>query len=195
MPWLLHLGLNNAAVAALLAVPALVASRWGRRPALAHALWLLVLVKLVTPSFVPLRILPPAATAEPPAIAAAPQAPPAATTDSRIVFKPKSAAPARQPDLYDLLPPEVKMVLPPRPEEPLAQDDSFVEEEEFPPPSKANELEAPPAAPSPRPNAAFNTANMLSAVWLAGTAVWLGLALLRVRRFGVLLRNAEAAPP
>src|SRR5581483_8670371 len=48
METLVQLGLNNALVAALLAIPATLATLL-RRPALAHGLWLLVLVKLLTP--------------------------------------------------------------------------------------------------------------------------------------------------
>jgi beta-lactamase regulating signal transducer with metallopeptidase domain len=48
---LFRLGLNNAAWATGLAIVAAVGSRvWRSRPALAHALWLLVLLKLATPS-------------------------------------------------------------------------------------------------------------------------------------------------
>ena len=54
----LRLLLTNAATAAVVAAVALVASRFVRRPALAHALWLLALVKLVTPPLVPLPLLP-----------------------------------------------------------------------------------------------------------------------------------------
>ena len=51
MDALLHAALNNAAWAAALALAAAAGARiWRRRPALAHALWLLVLLKLVTPS-------------------------------------------------------------------------------------------------------------------------------------------------
>ena len=46
---LLEIGLANAVMALLLAVPAACAHRFSRRPALVHSLWLLVLVKLVTP--------------------------------------------------------------------------------------------------------------------------------------------------
>lgn len=47
---LLRAAIVNAALALLLAVPAALASRFlRRRPAVAHALWLLVLLKLVTP--------------------------------------------------------------------------------------------------------------------------------------------------
>ena len=54
----LRLVLTNAAAAALVACLALVVSRLVRRPALAHALWLLALVKLVTPPILPLPLLP-----------------------------------------------------------------------------------------------------------------------------------------
>jgi len=65
---LLHIGLSNAAVAAVLALAlALAKPLWRRRPALAHCLWLLVLVKLVTPSFLAVPMpWPEPAPAEPP---------------------------------------------------------------------------------------------------------------------------------
>src|SRR5262245_36602239 len=58
----LELLLSNLVWAAVLAVIALAAGRWGKRPALTHALWLLVLLKLVTPPVIdlPVRLLPPA---------------------------------------------------------------------------------------------------------------------------------------
>src|SRR5262245_35132414 len=49
MPSLMHLGLANAVCAALLAALAWTVGRCVRRPALTHVLWLLVVVKLVTP--------------------------------------------------------------------------------------------------------------------------------------------------
>ena len=52
MSTLLALALANAACAAVLAVPAYLVSRYTRRPALAHALWLLVLLKLITPPLI-----------------------------------------------------------------------------------------------------------------------------------------------
>jgi WD40 repeat protein/beta-lactamase regulating signal transducer with metallopeptidase domain len=63
----MHLGLANAVCAALLAVLALAAGRWLRRPALTHCLWLLVLLKLVTPPLFSLHLpwLPAEETSEP----------------------------------------------------------------------------------------------------------------------------------
>src|SRR6266699_7047172 len=52
----LHVAVANLAVAALLAVLATLAGRFCRRPALVHSLWLLVLLKLVTPPLLPLEV-------------------------------------------------------------------------------------------------------------------------------------------
>jgi beta-lactamase regulating signal transducer with metallopeptidase domain len=49
---LLHVGLGNAVAATALAILAAVVGRCGRRPALVHSLWLLVLLKLVTPPLI-----------------------------------------------------------------------------------------------------------------------------------------------
>ncbi len=70
---LTYLGLANAVCAGLLAVLAVVVGRCFRRPALTHCLWLLVLIKLVTP---PLFALP---------LAWLPAAP---ATDSRVAVQP-----------------------------------------------------------------------------------------------------------
>src|SRR5262249_31705060 len=51
---LLRTSVSNAVAATVLALLAAIVGRVVRRPALTHALWLLVLVKLVTP---PLRVL------------------------------------------------------------------------------------------------------------------------------------------
>jgi beta-lactamase regulating signal transducer with metallopeptidase domain len=69
MGTLIEVGLWNAAAAALLALVAAGVSRLCRKPALAHTLWLLVLLKLVTPPLVPCA-LPWPGGAEPAALAA-----------------------------------------------------------------------------------------------------------------------------
>src|SRR5437899_9575783 len=56
MQTLLEVGLSNAAAATALAVVALVGARCCRHRAVTHALWLLVLVKLVTPPLVPVHL-------------------------------------------------------------------------------------------------------------------------------------------
>ena len=57
MQALVETALSNALVASVLALVAFAVSRW-RRPALAHGLWLLVLIKLVTPPLVPIYLPP-----------------------------------------------------------------------------------------------------------------------------------------
>lgn len=56
MPSLLCLALSNAIVATSLAVLAVVVARFCRRPAVRHALWLLVLLKFITPSLLPISV-------------------------------------------------------------------------------------------------------------------------------------------
>lgn len=49
--------LSNAVLATGIAILAITVARWGKRPHLAHALWLLVFLKLITPPLVPLNVL------------------------------------------------------------------------------------------------------------------------------------------
>jgi bla regulator protein BlaR1 len=60
MQMLWHIALNNAVVAAVMALLLLPAARWAKRPALTHALSLLILLKLVTPPLVNLPLIWPA---------------------------------------------------------------------------------------------------------------------------------------
>lgn len=56
MSWLIETALANAAVAILLAAVISLVGRRVRRPAVLHVLWVLVLVKLVTPPLLPINI-------------------------------------------------------------------------------------------------------------------------------------------
>jgi beta-lactamase regulating signal transducer with metallopeptidase domain len=56
MDTLMRVGLTNAAAAAVLALLAAAVGRLYRRPAVTHALWLLVLLKLVTPPLCPVPV-------------------------------------------------------------------------------------------------------------------------------------------
>ena len=63
----LELTLSNVCVSAALALVAFAVHRGGRHPFLAHALWLGVLLKLVTPPVITVPLIPfesPASTAE-----------------------------------------------------------------------------------------------------------------------------------
>ncbi len=68
MEGFLSLGLANAVTAAVLAPVAAVVGRASRRPALAHALWLIVVLKLITPPLVGVPVVP-AEAAVPDAVA------------------------------------------------------------------------------------------------------------------------------
>ena len=52
MPWLAQVGISNALIAFPLALLAYFLGRYCRRPAVTHTLWVLVLVKLITPPLV-----------------------------------------------------------------------------------------------------------------------------------------------
>ena len=110
-----EIGLANAVAAAVLALLALAAGRWSRRPALVHSLWLLVLLKLLTPPLVPLSL--PWLASEPPppaAVEPAPELP-------RMALGPVAPEPVR-----DAPPPRARRVNEPPPEvpPPPARDDA-----------------------------------------------------------------------
>ena len=56
MESLVHILLSNAVVATLMAAMVAAVSRICRRPALTHSLWLVVMLKLVTPPLVPVSL-------------------------------------------------------------------------------------------------------------------------------------------
>jgi beta-lactamase regulating signal transducer with metallopeptidase domain len=56
MQWLVEVGLSNALAVVVLAIVAAVAGKIAGRPAITHALWLLVLLKLLTPPIIELRL-------------------------------------------------------------------------------------------------------------------------------------------
>lgn len=78
MTWLIHTALANAATVTVLALGVFLVSRCLKRPAVTHALWVLVLLKLVTPPIVgipvPLGIETSHSTATPVERGVAPQA-------------------------------------------------------------------------------------------------------------------------
>ena len=175
METLLRIGLSNAVAAVLLAlVVAVVACVW-RRPALLHALWLLVLIKLVTP---PLLWLP-----EPWAAPAAPPAVAEKSPDLKPIEFPPDAAPERTgaaaADAAPSLVFDLTAIPAPEPELEAAPSD----------PEALPTLAAP--APAPALPWWLTTA---AGAWLAGAAGWYALAVCRLRRFRRLLRHATPAP-
>jgi beta-lactamase regulating signal transducer with metallopeptidase domain len=168
MDTLLDVGLANALAATLLALLAAAVTRVWRRPALAHALWLLVLLKLLTPPlfFVPVWPRPAGPAPE--------DGSPAPAVEERprpqvVLEAPPAAAPAAPSVPADRVPNFSEAA-------PAAADVASGDEP------------APvwPRLPSWRV--------LVVAAWLAGSLCWLAVAAVRIRRFRLLLRHARAAP-
>jgi beta-lactamase regulating signal transducer with metallopeptidase domain len=165
----LRLLLTNAAAAALVACVALLVSRLVRRPALAHALWLLALVKLVTPPILPLPLLPTWSPTAPSATAAAPMVVQMAPATLAVESRGLAAAGVAEP------------VPLPSSAQPLAATHLNLE-----PPA--------PAASRPRDRAAGFAAALAALVAMGGLGV-LALAAVRFARFRAVLDWAEPVPP
>jgi beta-lactamase regulating signal transducer with metallopeptidase domain len=167
MPQLLEIALSNLLVAALLALPATVAGLWGKRPALTHALWLLVLLKLITPPFFVVPIDWPApltVEAEPLELVA--------KVEPVIESPPVVVVPEVEPSI-----PHVEDEAIPRAD--VAEIDPPVIPDSLP--------EAEPVHPAP----SWPWPAMIATVWLTGSVCWLALALVRLARFERMLRYAE----
>lgn len=179
MSTLLEIALSNLLMAAALAVPAVLAGWWGRRPALTHGLWLLVLLKLVTPPIyrVPIAVLEPAP--EPVVMV---QAPAQAQPDPAAVSQPAEPLAPEQMVLPQPLP---EMAPEPAPEPPPAVAELPVQPDE-------QLLVAAPEETAAPGMPAWRFAVAL--LWPAGAAAWLLLAVGRLVRFQRLLRFAEPAP-
>jgi beta-lactamase regulating signal transducer with metallopeptidase domain/flagellar motility protein MotE (MotC chaperone) len=176
MDSLLQIGLSNAVVATALALVAAFASfMWRRRPALVHGLWLLVLLKLLTP---PLAWIP-----IPASIAATPKTPPPAEE----VIPPPTPPPEEPTRDADIVESELASALDVY--DPAVEPSSVPEQRDA-------EKAAPPPAPIAEKALALELPDwrpMLLSVWLAGSVGWFLLAGIRVARFSRLLRYATPA--
>ena len=171
MNWLLDIALTNAVLAALLAVLAAAVTLLCRRPALVHCLWLLVLLKLVTPPLfsVPIPDLSFGTTAE--------AAPPVIEAD----------APDRRTPLAAVEPEELPSAV-----------ETFVGEELPAATSDAEEV-AVDSAPAQNDEqfSAWVQASwrpVVAGAWVLGSCLWFVVAGLRIWRFQRLLRFARPAP-
>jgi beta-lactamase regulating signal transducer with metallopeptidase domain len=140
MHTLLIVGLGNAVAATVLAIVAWLAALRVRRPGVLHALWGLVLLKLVTPPLWPVAI-------PSPAITESHEVPGSDTMAEAVLPTPLAAASGE-------------------------------------------------AAADVHPAAAWMPSGeaLATTVWLTGSALWWGLATLRLRQFRRLLREAQPAP-
>ncbi len=165
MTSLVEVGLSNAAAALVIAIVAVLVGLVCRRPALMHALWLLVLIKLVTPPLV--RI--PVPWGAPPA---------------------EEAAPAPEPDVAQ----RVAQLLEEPLDADVPEAEEAPEDAEAPAVVvnvSADEDDEPAAAAPPL---ITNWPAVIGGVWLVGSAAWFLLAGRRLWRFGRLLRLGRPAP-
>jgi beta-lactamase regulating signal transducer with metallopeptidase domain len=209
---LLQIALSNVAVAAVLALVALVAGRLSRRPALRHSLWLLVLIKLVTPPLVLLPLPWPAPAAEPTTIDSV-QPVETVSKPAPAMPDPQLPAPESLPAVVEELPPgqapapgtmaefEALVVAP---EKPVATDsDPTPNSGEKEKPDAAPVLATvPPAEPSRTLERGSSSADvvalwfcLIGCLWPAGTIAWFTVAGRRLWRFAHSLRHARPAPP
>lgn len=177
MAVLFQAGLNNAVWSAVLALAAgTLGWLWRRRPAVGHALWLIVLVKLVTPSL--FRFEVPSATI-PAGAATKPVAPP----ESR---RPVSAA-RQSVDFAG----GVSGSIAPRGEHPPGVS---------PERSGSVAISAVPSRPVtawpavPREIPARMAGPAVAGIWLAGAIVWWWVVALGCTRFRRLIGSARPAP-
>ncbi len=164
MDTLLGIGLGNAVGATVLAVLAAVVGRLRPRPALRHGLWLLVLLKLVTPPLVPLRL--------PQAPVPLPVAAPAPAEPIRLLPEPTGVDPGGDGATdTGLTPPQ------PPPQTPDAAAPAV-----------------PTVAVPRTAIATLSWQAVLLPVWLLGSCLWWIIAGWRLARFRRLLRYADPAP-
>jgi WD40 repeat protein/beta-lactamase regulating signal transducer with metallopeptidase domain len=196
----MYVGLANAACAAALAFVAVAVGSWGRRPALAHCIWLLVLIKLVTPPLFPFSLawLPP--TTE----AATKDEVPSGPLVAVVTPEPESVGPPTPGDVWiEMEKTRAKFtvvkqkVVGPDGEKEAAvivrQDDVQPAPESFayaPPPAPNPPPEVTPARADPLTSAAM----FLGATWLIGSAAWYVRAVRRLARFQRMLRHSRPAP-
>jgi beta-lactamase regulating signal transducer with metallopeptidase domain len=183
---LLHAALSNAAVAVVLAVIVTVFGRISRRPALVHSLWLIVLLKLLTPPLWPVSVSWLIRSQE-----------------GQVTADSFALEPSVHPEPGD---PVARVTLGEEkadgvPDETAA---SSARAAALPGPSPLS-LKAPPAAIPPSPPEPLNPAAAatfsapslqawLVTIWLSGSAWWLALAGYRIYRFHRLLRYTQPAP-
>ena len=182
MQALLEIGLSNAVMAAGLALLAAGAGRLLRRPALTHKLWLLVLLKLITPPLLVLPFIIPETIRLP------------GGDDSRSEGLPVASVPTvpgADAELLAAPPTELAACC----SGGLAPAVATPADEPLAPPRAAeHDLPAMEPTADPPAEAGGSWPRALIAVWLAGTGLWLGLTALRVARFRRALRCARPAP-
>jgi beta-lactamase regulating signal transducer with metallopeptidase domain len=205
---LLEAGLANAGIALVLALLATGVSRVCKRPALVHSLWLLVLLKLLTPPVWNWRIVWPAPP--PPADARAAALPVAGDKGTAAAApRDEDATPAAAGKVDGPLAVQEKLqgAVPILPAEPVPVVESGEPERQPSDPGMpidgpgpaivepANSLATAAPALIREPWKLEQLARVLGCIWLAGSLTWYLYAGIHIFRFQKLLRHARPAPP
>jgi beta-lactamase regulating signal transducer with metallopeptidase domain len=187
--FLLDLVWKNVAVAGVLALVAAIVGRYARRPALTHALWLLVMLKLVTPPLWQLPLPWPAGNVE---IAEA--QPVVEPSESEPGLKAPAAITERvtRPGAGAIVAENLSLPVAPT-------DQTLLTVQTVPAKLPALERSGALDEPSDKPLEAKRSwltwQNTVLAIWLAGSSLWLIVFLVRLRRFRQLVRFATPASP
>jgi beta-lactamase regulating signal transducer with metallopeptidase domain len=191
---LFQFAVSNTLMAACLGLVAALVALVGRRPALAHGFWLLVLVKLLTPPLVDLAVLPTLSTTETAVVEPVPE--PTKDALGAGLLTPPSERP------------KVSLVHEnagrPAVEEAAGSETRAERERDETAGSETRaKREATEAAGATRAELAMNPPSSGStaehwkllaiAAWFCGTVGYFVLAALRIRRFHRLIRRAPAA--
>ncbi len=213
MGGLVELGLSNALVAVVLAGAALLMGRFSRHPALVHLLWLLVLVKLVTPPLFRLPVpylsttkraaasAPPERTIELPQgeeVRVVPPAPPVASpresalarVEDMMVDTMGVPAPAALSPAAPMAPDMVPAVLPMAPMPPVRAAEPVP-----PPPPETHKPTDPTTADLPlrRTGWTLSWLDLVGLIWLAGSVAYLLILGWRIVQFQRQLCRAKPA--
>ena len=196
MQQILQIAASNALAAAVLAVVVSLVSLVCRKPALLHALWLIVLVKLLTPPIynVPIQVVWSAvpfvntspASIEPPAVSS-PSMPSQGTTKPGSVVKldPEPVEVVQASIEHDDVPePEAEAMRPPPPDQ-VAELAATSEPAPILVSSEPSDVQG-LVIPS------FRWQMLLIGAWAAGSLVWVIATLVRVLRFRRQLASAQA---
>ncbi len=175
MDAILYAGLNNAAWTVILALAAAAGARWWRSvPAVGHALWLMVLLKLVTPSVLQFSL--PRTDLR--------------TRDARALgapLEPGGPAPTVQPSV-DLGPAVSERVTPRDGRPPEASHSRAV--------TGSSEASRPlvPVRPATWEFTSKKAVPGLALSWLVGAVAWWSMVGLNSARFRRMIRSARPAP-
>lgn len=166
MERILQLALCNAIIATLLALIVIALGRWIRRPAILHALWLLVFLKLFTPPLISIPISIPS------------QSP---VLNTEPTYEPRPNSPSRHQEQIIIFETMVDAAMMNHEENCFTAEAAIEEPLHEVHPSTAEESQ-------------FPWWSLLGWTWMAGSFCWLILAVSRIWRFHHLLRYADSAP-